>query len=184
MYENLYARGNIYFVRCERYVKIGFAVDVGERIAKLQTGNPFELVLMTVLEDEPAIVERWLHEALDQYRRRGEWFKLHKRIEGLIELIRGGAKIKDPLHLRVLLNIPSAIRKARRIEEFRDGRRREGDRVRQAGRDETGSDSTQRADSARTAKGQQPRVSVDALRRPGRSHYESQSDLGFAGEEA
>lgn len=64
----------IYFVGCEAFVKIGFtASDLRGRLSAMQTGNPFELWLMHLIdgtEDE----EGQLHEAFARWSHRGEWF--------------------------------------------------------------------------------------------------------------
>lgn len=53
--------------------KVGWAVDVGRRIAELQVGNPSELVVAQRFRAVPALEAR-LHAKLEPWRLRGEWF--------------------------------------------------------------------------------------------------------------
>lgn len=57
-------------------VKIGISKHPGKRIKQLQTGNPFDLEFLLILEGR-ADLERELHQCLKRYRSRnmkGEWF--------------------------------------------------------------------------------------------------------------
>ena len=68
----------IYAIECEGFVKIGIAKDVHKRLSVAQVSSPFELKLLTkwltnnAIEDEQA-----LHDRLEQYHVRGEWFTLN-----------------------------------------------------------------------------------------------------------
>lgn len=67
----------IYLVECEGFVKIGVATNVQARVAGMQTGNPFQLRLLTSFQsDIPFEEEEAIHELLSSYHVRGEWFKL------------------------------------------------------------------------------------------------------------
>lgn len=66
--------GDLYMVECLGYYKIGIAIDVKERISNMQTGNPFPIRLVKTWPGR-ADLEREVHEMLDQYHHRGEWFK-------------------------------------------------------------------------------------------------------------
>lgn len=69
--------GFVYVIACRGFFKIGIAQDVGQRLAMLQIGNPFDLVLLRSFpSNDPARDEETLHLALWKWRRRGEWFEL------------------------------------------------------------------------------------------------------------
>lgn len=72
-------RGFIYFVQCGEFVKIGWTVSVRERIADLQTGNPFEIRILATKPGSPTH-EKSLHRKFAVHRIRGEWFRLAEEI--------------------------------------------------------------------------------------------------------
>jgi hypothetical protein len=63
----------VYFIRCGEFIKIGFAVDVRQRLKDLQRASPFQLELLRVTRGGPAEEARW-HDQFSHIRRRGEWF--------------------------------------------------------------------------------------------------------------
>lgn len=69
----------IYFIEAvgANAVKVGYAANVGVRIKYLQTGCPFELRILKIIEgsrqDEAALHRKWWQAHL-----RGEWFTLSK----------------------------------------------------------------------------------------------------------
>ena len=69
--------GFIYMVECEGFIKIGVASNVQDRLANMQTGCPFPLVLLTSFVSAcPYEDEESIHALLEEYRVRGEWFRL------------------------------------------------------------------------------------------------------------
>lgn len=68
------------------HVKIGWAVNVGNRLAELQSGNPNQLILMASVPGGCS-VERDLHRRFAGHRVRGEWFTLAPEIADFIEKI-------------------------------------------------------------------------------------------------
>ena len=57
------------------YVKIGISNEPSRRLADMQTGSPYDLTLLLVLEvEDAAVTESFLHEVLEKFRIRGEWF--------------------------------------------------------------------------------------------------------------
>lgn len=75
----------IYFVRCNEFIKIGVASNVEERVAGMQTGNPYPLEVVKVIESANAEQEEeMIHVSLERYRVHGEWFKLP---DSIIELL-------------------------------------------------------------------------------------------------
>lgn len=56
-------------------VKIGYARDPEDRMAKLQIGTPERLILFRKVPHQRAqVVERKVHKRLKQHRQAGEWF--------------------------------------------------------------------------------------------------------------
>jgi len=72
---------NVYVIEHEHgYVKIGVSTNPKQRIDKLQTGCPYELDLLGVIEtDSPFEVESNLHEKYDGRQKQGEWYNLSTR---------------------------------------------------------------------------------------------------------
>lgn len=70
----------VYLIKCRsvpEYHKVGVALDVENRMAQLQTGSPFELVVEDCFAfDNAEIVERAIHQAWKNKRVRGEWFEM------------------------------------------------------------------------------------------------------------
>ena len=68
----------VYLIRCRGYFKVGVSMNPHERLKHLQTSNPLELKLYRVMtcgrESIARQMERAIHEELDEYRVRGEWF--------------------------------------------------------------------------------------------------------------
>ena len=60
------------------HIKIGKADDVMERVAELQTGNPYKLsVILNVImptKTKAFNLERELHDKFKRFRLEGEWF--------------------------------------------------------------------------------------------------------------
>ena len=83
--------GHVYFVACNNeFVKIGFAFDVKERLAELQTSCPYELVQIGLLGPTRARTEKWFHDAMREERVRGEWFKLNERVRLMVHYVNRG----------------------------------------------------------------------------------------------
>jgi hypothetical protein len=86
------------------YVKIGVSLGGGPaRIAAMQTGCPFELVLIAQAE-WPHDDERRIHAHLKRLglHVRGEWFKREGDTVAIIEMMRNGRAGMDDLHKRLL----------------------------------------------------------------------------------
>lgn len=67
-------RNGVYVIGFGVYVKIGFSLNVDERIATLQTAVPEKLELLALLEGWEK-EEREFHARFSTYRLRGEWFR-------------------------------------------------------------------------------------------------------------
>lgn len=69
----------IYFVRAAGtdYIKIGYTADADSfkgRLQSLQTGQPWKLEVLRVVEDAGQWMESAFHVAFAEYRHHGEWF--------------------------------------------------------------------------------------------------------------
>ena len=76
----------IYFIRSGKKVpiKIGYTDgDADQRLASLQTGNPFELNLLGCISGDMER-ERLIHKKFEDYRVRGEWFRATSELLSLI----------------------------------------------------------------------------------------------------
>ena len=95
--------GNIYFIRCQKYVKIGYAKDVSKRLSELQVGCPFELQIMSVIPGTPAL-ERRFHEVLRDFHIRGEWFLCNTSspVRKIMVLLNNGERPKTLDEIRIL----------------------------------------------------------------------------------
>lgn len=64
---------------CQDLHKIGIAKDMQTRLLQLQTSNPFDLIIWHWVDfpdrRTAAMAERRVHQILDEYRQRGEWFQ-------------------------------------------------------------------------------------------------------------
>jgi len=71
----------IYFIRAgvDGPVKIGWSTDIPGRMSALQTGQPFKVNLLRVL-DAPRWAEQWLHRNFDGLRLEGEWFSFSEEM--------------------------------------------------------------------------------------------------------
>lgn len=68
---------NLYLIKCNEYYKIGIATDLDSRVAALQTGNPYPLVVIACFRYHNAgVVEKAIHQKFADIRALGEWFKL------------------------------------------------------------------------------------------------------------
>lgn len=76
-------QGNIYFVRGDDKVKIGFSKDVESRIKDLQASSPLELSLLLTIKGTTK-TENELHDRFDKYRIRGEWFRYEGELEEFV----------------------------------------------------------------------------------------------------
>ena len=65
--------------REEKFCKIGYSIEPKSRLAQLQTGNPYPLELLSVIEGEIQL-EKEIHERFKECRLQGEWFVLTQDI--------------------------------------------------------------------------------------------------------
>lgn len=67
--------GHVYLISDGTYTKVGFSVDPYARLAQLQTAHPKTLELVAAFEAE-RYMEAVLHEELEAFHVRGEWYHL------------------------------------------------------------------------------------------------------------
>jgi hypothetical protein len=75
----------VYAIACGKFVKVGSAGNVRERMRKLQTANPLPLRFLRLLSTDTSDEASWL-ERLRPFRVRGEWFTL---CDGLLAALEG-----------------------------------------------------------------------------------------------
>ena len=74
----------IYFIRMSDTVKIGFSKSAVHRCNALQTANPYTLELLGYFNGQ-IHDENQIHEELDRYRIRGEWFEFNDDVKKFIK---------------------------------------------------------------------------------------------------
>lgn len=81
--QNLTSASQIYFIKCEDRVKIGFTNDLKSRLPCLQTGSPFPMEILFAMPGDVA-KEKALHKQFSKYHITGEWFQYSEPIEAYI----------------------------------------------------------------------------------------------------
>lgn len=78
--------GRVYFLRtyCGRYVKIGYATNVANRMADIDMCHPEPLTLLGSVPGNPRI-EKFFHRKFKSLRVRGEWFRLADELQQHIQ---------------------------------------------------------------------------------------------------
>jgi len=81
----------IYFIQCgdDGPVKIGVTINLPARLRDLQAANPYELKVLTVIEDGGQKQERELHDRFKHLEIRREWFKPDKELLSFVDEVRG-----------------------------------------------------------------------------------------------
>ena len=92
---------NVYIIRAGNRgaIKIGVAANITRRLAQLQTGNPFELIVMATIPCDSYLqaydLEGRIHKIFKRQRIRGEWFQGNiefKKIRGIIDIDQTSSK--------------------------------------------------------------------------------------------
>lgn len=78
---------SVYFIRDDRWIKIGVSVDPWNRLATFQTSHHNELELLAIMPGG-ADLESGLHRSFAQYAKRGEWFEENQQLLDFIEVIK------------------------------------------------------------------------------------------------
>lgn len=86
--ENTYRKfDGVYFLMCDRFIKIGYAGDIRARRNSLQSGNPFEIRLIAI-QPGSEDTEKELHEKFASHRFNFEWFHAVPEILSYIDKIK------------------------------------------------------------------------------------------------
>lgn len=82
----------IYVLKSGKHYKIGITKDVKKRMGELKTGDPIKhLFVCSSFFENAGKFEKRLHEAFNDYRGQGEWFKLPaEKLEELINILENG----------------------------------------------------------------------------------------------
>ena len=79
----------IYFIKADRFIKIGVSNNPPKRISTIKTGNPFdcEFIGCVMVESKYAYtLESLLHDYFINYRESGEWFSMS--VDDILNVIR------------------------------------------------------------------------------------------------
>lgn len=68
-----------------RYVKIGFTINVEQRISELKIAYPCALRLVASFRTENQKFEKFLHTLFEKYHKEGEWFSFNGKLKILFE---------------------------------------------------------------------------------------------------
>lgn len=82
----------IYFIRAGGMIKIGFSLEVRQRLKELQTAQPVRLELLGVMAGD-SDAERTLHERFAFCRQTGEWFSA---VDELMLFIEANTQLPAP----------------------------------------------------------------------------------------
>lgn len=72
-------QSKVYFIQCDKAVKIGVSFNPKQRFGLLQVGSPHEMVLLGAIDGDKE-TEKELHEKFDHLHLRGEWFDAHHEL--------------------------------------------------------------------------------------------------------
>lgn len=77
---------HVYFIRAVSGgpVKIGVSKSISDRLMELQTGNPYKLEVIHIIQNAGLKKEKELHAKLSEYRMFGEWFEFNDKIKEMI----------------------------------------------------------------------------------------------------
>lgn len=110
--------GYVYFIQVQGGgpVKIGWSVDVHERLSELQTGCPLPLEIRRTIETTDRTLEKRIHQYFKDLRIRGEWFDVDPELDLFMNTTGDGPK-------------PKPRRKPKRVFYISDHPRWNGGRV-------------------------------------------------------
>jgi hypothetical protein len=73
---------NTYFMKAGPFVKIGKSINPMARVKELQTGCPYVIDIVHVIQ---ADMEQKMHHIFHEYRRNGEWFNLNGKLKRYLD---------------------------------------------------------------------------------------------------
>ena len=69
------AQKYVYFIQCEDLIKIGYSKNINKRLKQLQTGCPYALQLLYVIDNADYETEQYYHRYFSSiYNIRGEYY--------------------------------------------------------------------------------------------------------------
>lgn len=74
----------VYFIKCENFIKIGYATDANKRLLSMRTGNPFKMELLKTVAGDSG-VEKKYHWQFNEYHHQFEWFRYEGRLKEWLE---------------------------------------------------------------------------------------------------
>ena len=79
----------LYFIKCNKYVKIGISQRPLSRLHSIQVGNPYKCRIILLLKfpskREAIEAEETLHQTFHDINKRGEWFVYTKTVDRYIK---------------------------------------------------------------------------------------------------
>jgi hypothetical protein len=85
----------LYFIGCNDHaIKIGFTDDVHRRLKQLQTGNPYELKLLHLIDNINPQLETFIHEFLEIEHIKNEWYSFED-INHIIRHLKAGTTMQS-----------------------------------------------------------------------------------------
>jgi len=96
-----FIKKGIYFIKCGKYVKIGYSNNIQRRLYNLKTANPYELTLIFTIKGNREKESR-IHKLFKQYGtyHKGEWFKYDEFMEIMLILFGISKSSIIPEHLK------------------------------------------------------------------------------------
>jgi hypothetical protein len=76
----------VYFIGCDRFVKVGISTYHQLRMREMQILNPHRVWLIGTIRGD-MVLERRLHKLLYWVREHGEWFRLTPTVEKVIDAL-------------------------------------------------------------------------------------------------
>lgn len=90
-----YWEGEVYFVRCGSWLKIGFSEDPERRVKNFNPLTPYTPVLITTLKEASFVDEAIFHDALRAAWVKGEWFKMLPLTRAALELAKKCETVRE-----------------------------------------------------------------------------------------
>lgn len=74
----------VYFIKCAEYIKIGYTIDLENRLKAAKTFNPFPLEVLRILDGDMKR-EKQIHKELSKFKHEGEWLIDCEEVRGYIK---------------------------------------------------------------------------------------------------
>ncbi len=108
---------HLYFLRCEKFIKVGWGASVHNRLASIRTNCPFDIDIehfVATTRFAAHASEAYLHIHLKDRRIRGEWFRIERaellRLhDSISDLVRAMERFETTRHDTAFLSKNGAI---------------------------------------------------------------------------